>query len=302
MAYRIANKRKNKRKSSAQYVSKRSWRKKIITSALLALFVFLVWAFFFSPWFVVRFVNVSGTKTIDSFALQQSIQQAIAGKYFYFIPKAKLFLVSPGNIATRLKTQYPLLLSVSVHREFPDKIEVEVEERMPLGIWCKRTVADSKYISGWDGLQSRLAELNNDSVVSCYDYDKNGTIFQPAPHTIGSLITKIYDYTPDAAGLNIGSQAMSPKQIDFLSAAQQSLESSFQLHTEVVLWGNLSEGAAFYVSDGWFVILDPNQDLHQQLAVMQSALSQSIGSNESSLAYIDLRIKNRAYYRYKNGL
>ena len=71
------------------------------------------------------------------------------------------------------------------------------------------------------------------------------------------------------------------------------------IKTEQIILGTDNEGVVFYFADGWFLILNQKIDLNYQLQVLKNVLDQSIGNQASNLAYIDLRIQNKAYYKYK---
>jgi len=277
----------------------RNWKKRIILSASLALFVFVFWAIFLSPWMLVKKIEVKNNKTIDGNKVVDLVQKNIVGNYLYFIPKSKIFLIKPGKLSRALKQNFPILLQTNIRRIFPDKISLNIVERIPVGIWCKKNVDDSSYISGYEGLKSKLAESQNYSAISCYDYDENGVIFQQAPYTSGSLITKIYNHSQEAVANNVGEEVISRDLFEFLKNAQNKLQSEFGLNTEQIILGTGSEGSAFYFASGWFLILNQKIDLNYQFQVLKNLLSQSIGDQISNLAYIDLRIENRAYYKYK---
>jgi hypothetical protein len=276
-----------------------NWKKRILLSASLALSVFVFWAIFLSPWMIVKNIEVKNNKTIDGNKVVELVQKKIAGNYFYFIPKAKIFLIKPGDLSSALKQTFPILLQTNIRRIFPDKISLNIVERTPAGIWCKRSAGASAYISGYEGLKTRLAESQNYSAISCYDYDANGVIFQTAPYTSGSLITKIYDHGKRFVNSEIGDKVLDSNILDFLRSAQDKLNNEFKLKTEQVILGTDSEGVVFYFASDWFLVLNQKIDLNYQLQVLKNILDQSIGSQAPNLAYIDLRIQNRAYYKYK---
>ena len=291
------------KKSYKKIIYKKSgslnWKRRILLSASLAFFVFVFWAIFLSPWMLVKNIEVKNNKTIDGNKVLELEQKKIVGNYFYFIPKAKIFLIKPGDLSGILKQNFPILLQTNIRRIFPDKISLNIVERTPIGIWCKKGAPNGDYISGYEGLKSRLTESQNYSAISCYDYDADGVIFQTAPYTSGSLITKIYDHSQRFAGSKIGDRVLNPDILEFLHQAQAKLNSGFELKTEQIILGTDSEGAVLYFASGWFLILNQKGDLDYQLQVLKNVLDQSVGDQMPNLAYIDLRIQNRAYYKYK---
>ena len=87
--------------------------------------------------------------------------------------------------------------------------------------------------------------------------------------------------------------------MEFIQKAQDRLGADFGFKTEQIILGTDSEGAAFYFASDWFLILNQKIDLDYQFQVLRNVLDQSIGNQAPNLAYIDLRLKNRAYYKYK---
>jgi len=291
------------KKSYKKIIYKKSgslnWKKRMFLSASLALFIFIFWAIFLSPWMLVKNIEVKDNKTIDKNRVIDLVQKNIVGNYFYFIPKAKIFLIKPGGLSDTLKQNFPILLQTNIRRIFPDKISLNIVERTPVGIWCKKNTNSGNYASGYDGLRSRLTESQNYNAISCYDYDVNGVIFQLAPYTSGSLITKIYDHSQEFANSKIGDKVLNSNILEFIQKAQDRLGADFGFKTEQIILGTDSEGAAFYFASDWFLILNQKIDLDYQFQVLRNVLDQSIGNQAPNLAYIDLRLKNRAYYKYK---
>ena len=69
------------KKSYKKIVYKKSgflnWKKRILLSASLALFVFVFWAIFLSSWMLIKNIEVKNNKTIDGNKVVDLVQKKI---------------------------------------------------------------------------------------------------------------------------------------------------------------------------------------------------------------------------------
>ncbi len=93
----------------------------LMAFALLAL-LYLLWT---APIFQVNTVNIQGLQRISS--KEVSIELDLQGK--------PIFTVDPQAIRQQIITQFPEFRKVEVSLQFPNKVNLHVEERKPLFVW-----------------------------------------------------------------------------------------------------------------------------------------------------------------------
>ncbi|MDR9757383.1 MAG: cell division protein FtsQ/DivIB [Thermacetogeniaceae bacterium] len=118
----------------------------IITSSVLAFYYFTQ-----SPFFALKEIEVKGNKKLPQTEIVQKSGLSLGINYFD---------IDTGLVAKRLSS-IPVIASVEVNKKLPNRMEIVVEEREPLALYCTQ---DSFAVI--DG-QGYCIEKN----VSIHDYD-----------------------------------------------------------------------------------------------------------------------------------
>ncbi len=101
-------------------MSKRVWLSLVLLVVVAAILAAVAW---FSPLFVANKIEVEGNQRSSVEEIEQAAD----------IPQdAKLLPLSSKNIATRV-SQLPWVARVSVHKQLPDTVVIEVSEHQPVG-------------------------------------------------------------------------------------------------------------------------------------------------------------------------
>ena len=146
-----------------------------------------------------------------------------------------------------------------------------IEERDTLGVWCK---------SG-----------------DCFYFDKNGVIFEQAPRSFGSLVISIEDARDIEA--NLGSAVLDKNQVEFSSAVHGIIGRNFPFSSRTFF---ITKEAEYEIltSENWRLLLNKNEDSEYQLSNLKHLLDKEIQSRRGELEYIDLRLGNKVYYKYRS--
>jgi len=149
-----------------------------------------------------------------------------------------------------------------------------VEERIAIGVWC-----------------------NIES--SCFYFDKEGVIFEQAPKSSGSLILAIEDYRDFEASL--GSTVLTREDISFFRESRGLLSRNFPFSVNKFTVSEKSE-FELVTSESWRVLLDKKESPEYQLSNLKYLLDEEVAARRFELDYVDLRLGNRLYYKYKAEL
>ncbi|MEI6420517.1 MAG: hypothetical protein WCO30_02675, partial [bacterium] len=146
------------------------FRLSIILGSFILLFILLLVASW-QNYLRISNINVTGNMAISAESLSVAAKVSLSNNYGWIWPK-NFFIWYPKNeINESLKKQFPRLLEVDTNLGGFSKINIEVVERKPIGVWC----GDS---------------INKKS--PCYMLDEGGYIFDSAPNYTGSLYTHYY--------------------------------------------------------------------------------------------------------------
>ncbi len=232
----------------------------------------------FSPYLDVDAISVEGNQDISNREIEDRVMESIEGKYFNFFPKKNFFFVNEKNINAALKSNFDQLEVASIEKRFPGTISIRVTERKPELVWCSGGV--------------------------CYFVDKDGLAYGGATGTDEELrgngfLTVVDD---SAVPVDLGKTKINPDYIGFIEAANGMLRNDLKLdltesfHTAGIASGEISVKNG----EGWTVKLGSEFSIEDAKKVIQTLFEKELNEEvRKNLDYLDLRIKNKIYYKIK---
>lgn len=219
-------------------------------------------------------IKIEEQRLIKEQEIKTIVNSLLEEKKFYLVPQDKIFIFPARKIKEKLLGQFPMIKNIVLKRQLPDTLSLKIEEREKAGIWC-------------------LKESND-----CFYFDKEGIIFHPAPLMLSSLTLSIF-YSGQQIP-NLGQQVMGPEDIEKIFQIQRLCQQETSVY--LVSLENYQKDSfefKFVTKPGWRVFFDARGDFKEQVYVLSHTLEKEIGENQINLDYIDLRVRNRAYYKYK---
>lgn len=119
MAYRYKKPYRVKRKKPIFY--KRSFWIALLALLTAGSFVYFL---FFSQFFQIKEVRISGTKDVSQAELRS-----------FFSPE-NIFLTDTGKIKESILKNFPKIADIEIRRKLPASLTVEVREKTALALWC----------------------------------------------------------------------------------------------------------------------------------------------------------------------
>ncbi|MFH1759443.1 MAG: hypothetical protein ABH822_02715 [Patescibacteria group bacterium] len=246
-----------------KHTRRRRLRQKIKIYAWLVLVIVvvgaLIWWLFFSGFWEIRAFNIEGVKTVAEEDVLERLKQETG-------PTNNLWLWPSGEL---IFDDWPLLASVEISKNFfKQSIEVIVQEREPIGIWCASN--------------------------ACFWFDEEGVVFDVAPRPDGGLIVAIDDRQGDL-NIELGQTILSQKPwSNFMEIINSWLVGEMAIHNLTIdrERQELRTTTAFG-SDLFFSYrFNPKGNL---IALKQ--LRDKGGVDLRKVQYVDLRVENRIYYK-----
>jgi len=232
----------------------------------------------FSPYLDVDAVSIEGNQDVSKREIADQVAKSIEGKYFNFFPKKNFFFVNKKDINVALKSNFDQLEVASIEKKFPGTISVQVTERKPELVWCSGGV--------------------------CYFVDKSGLAYGGADGTDEELRKNGFLTVVDvsAVPVDLGKTKINPAYIGFIESAELMLRDDLKIdpaesfHTAGIASGEISVKN----SEGWTVKLGSEFSIEDAKKVIQTLFEKELNEEvREKLDYLDLRIKNKIYYKIK---
>ena len=235
-------------------------------------------AFFRISYFQVEKIEISGNSLIDGDDLTDAIKAKMEGRHLWLFPKANIFLIPQNNILAELSEKFKRIKKISLDKKYFSAIAVKIEERSNAVLFCEKE--------------------------DCAYADESGFVFEKAPYFSGAVFLKIIEQRNSDSGGNT-------KTIDEYLGSNLIAENEFKKILEFVgLIAKAGGGVLevflekeniyeFYDKEGWKIILNDKNEPQSAYLNLITALDANIKDKHPKLDYIDLRLGNKIYFKYK---
>lgn len=240
-----------------------------------------VYMVLFSPYLALGESQREGLERIDETLFQNTVETILSQRYLGSISRNRFFLVRPEDLERRLREQYPLARNITVRRIFPDALHISVEERDSLLLWCSA------------GICAHV--LEDGSVIPVTD------VYQEEANASRTIFLKDESGQP----FRQGEQVFDSEYALFPGQVRQALLEQFgiEIENEMTLTSRFANELRVKTQEGWEIYFGTQLPLEKSLSTLQLVLEKEIPTERrSQLAYIDLRIENRVFYRYQDGV
>lgn len=244
-----------------------------IYAGLAAFFVLLIGAGYlivYSSLFRITRININNTQ-IDADKIVENLKNFFTNqsKIAKFLGPDNSLIWKSEKIGEFLKN-YPQIAELKIEKDyFKREIKIGVLERERFGIWCQLTTN------------------------GCWWFDKNGVVFSEALRAEGQLINKVDDFS--GRSLNFGEPILEEKFLSNLIKIFEILEKS-DLKIKSLKLENLELQEV--VSDSPLMPkIYFSLRINPEFVVAALESIKKIGFEK--IEYIDLRVENRAYYKFK---
>lgn len=264
-------------------VKKRREEAPVRFSRIAFYFLFLVflgvaaYVFFFSPFLEINTIAISGTKNLSRENIFNDIRSEYGGKYLKFIPKNNLILVSNKRIERNIADHFRKIKSVEIRKIFPDTLQVNIEERKSLILWC--------------------------AGGPCYIVDERGYAYTgiglDSPEVSQNNLIKLVDNS--AQPVIMGEKILNEDYIIFLMNLREELsKTDVSINDEWNTPSLVAEEVEIKTQEGWRLYFSEKVIPDKALRTLKTFLEEEVpAEKKSQLEYVDLRVENRVYYKLR---
>lgn len=234
---------------------------------------------FFSSFLEIKRISLEGIVELKYEDVYNKISESFSGKYFYFIPKNNLILISRNRIDGEVSDSFKKISKVEVKKIFPDGIVVKIVERKALLVWC--------------------------SAGPCYIIDENGyaytwTDFESDEIKQNNLLSIVDNSGKSVA---IGEKVLDEEYMEFIMALKDELdrETGIKISNEYHVGSRIAEEVRVRVEDGWEIFFSTSLPMENSIQTFKTFLEKEmVDKDKGKLEYIDLRAENKVYYKFKD--
>lgn len=254
----------------------------IIGVAVFLLVALLIVFLFSSQRFKIKTITVQGNVTLATEKIVSGASGLLKNKSLGFIPLDSYFALPKKEIIENLESKFRRIKTVSVSRKMFSEMVIKINERTPTALYC----LDKK----------------------CSFVDEEGFAFEIAPYFSNTDFVKIYSRPSDfiyddsasifndIAGQERGEQIMSVELFQKIMRLKDKAEKEKIKIVKAVF--EKEKLYKIYSSEGWFVLLKTDSDMKMIFENLLVALRE-IGPSRLELEYLDLRLPNKVFYKFK---
>lgn len=248
-----------------------------------ALVIFLgltCWVFFFSGLLQIKKINFKeGISDEERSVFEKVIKEELKGSFLEFIPRNNLVLINCEKIEKKLEKQSKSIKKVVVSKKFPDELILELTIREGQFIFC---VQEKCFLV--DNMGEAYFQLDNLEL----DEFKNSLaeIRLKGQRTIG-----------------VGERIISSEKAQIYSQLAGLSEREPEFGFKNIFWLNslAAREIEMETEAGWKIIFSTEEPIEKQLKILEKVLENEIGDKRDQLEYIDLRVKEKVFYRLKSN-
>jgi len=242
----------------------------------------------------VSIITTEGNKITSTRDITKLIEKEISGNYLFLISKANTFIFPKNYIEKKLLVEFPRIEKLWISRIGFNGLQVHIVERSGQYLWCGELIDQNT--------------LPTDS--SCYFIDKDGYIFGTAPYFSGDAYFKFYgsedlDLTKSVIGQSL---TTSERYTDFIRMID-GLEKLGIYSQAIKIRSNGEYRVVLTKVDNTHAVnseiyYSREADVEVVLSNIETAMTsvefkKQFDENRASLLYIDLRFKDKVYYKFK---
>jgi cell division septal protein FtsQ len=259
-------------------IARRHRKKLILFGFLLVCTGGIFYFVFVSSYFTITRVEVLGVESISRDEVDGAVEKIFAQKKIGFFNSKNYFLAPVEKLRASLFEQFPKIEAIDLEKIYRDTLQIHIKERDTLGVWCLPA---------------------GDKPEDCFYFDKEGVIFEEAPKSFGQLILSVRDSRNIEP--HLGARVLDRKEVTYLGDLRGIMERNFAFGAQTI---EIRESGEFEVvtSEGWRVLLNKNDSVSSQLSNLKYVLDETIQARRSELEYVDLRLGNKVYYKYRGTI
>ncbi|MEK7203153.1 MAG: FtsQ-type POTRA domain-containing protein [Patescibacteria group bacterium] len=240
---------------------------------------------FYSDFFEVKNIDVSGNKNIITEEIIEIAERQIEKRRFFIFSQRNFFMFNGTQLEDIIAERF-FLEKVKVKKILSNKIKIEIFERSTSVVWISRSRA---YYIDPEGLVI--------SMVVDKDITKETIADQVAIYRHQIIAYNLpYIYDVEGREVEVGKKIASPRLVSFIIDLVGKLPKALSYEISYYNYNAQSREIAAVTAEGWQIKFSFDSDLETQIDNLSLLLKEKI-KNTKQLDYIDLRFGERIFYK-----
>lgn len=229
----------------------------------------------FFPNFQIQKIYVSGAERTSADNIKNIAAKAATKNFVsignWTLSSESIFLAKTAEIEKEILNSDAVIDSAVIAKKWPDGLEIKIKEREQIAIFCQQN--------------------------HCFEIDANGVIFDQTANSLPADI--IVRQNQLIENLAVGEPVVHKNIMAAIYEIEKNLKENFKIDIAQAL---ISTPIRLNIttSEGWDIYFDTGEDsnLSSQITKLNLLLKQEMSPEaRKNLEYIDLRFKDRAYYK-----
>jgi hypothetical protein len=270
---------------SPEFQKKKKKRFKTYTIAVASTLLVLIGLVVYlarRPNFLINEIVVEGNHVTTTETIQEMVRAKLQGNYLLVFPRSNALLYPRKDIEESLKANINRIKVVETKMFGSQVLNIRVEERSPFALYCED-----------------ISELYSPN--KCYFLDKEGFIFSVAPSFSGDVYFVYSRKEPIADP--IGKYFMPTAEFARISLFREELS---KISVKLRAFEVGTDEDRFILPNGGYIVWqstdDPGVVLSNLEALLQEPSVKSTSDFIDKVDHIDLRIKNKIFYKLKEEI
>lgn len=258
---------------------------KLLMGAVVASFFgIIIYIIFFSPFLVISKIEISGNNYLKIESIRSVVDPQLAGKHLDVANKNNLILASKQSIVDALKKKFKRVDEIEITKVFPDILKIKIKERESAAIFCSQN--------------------------ECFVVDNAGIPYAEADFTANELDESNLLIMHDNSNKKINRMEnfVDEGYVSYLLDIKKELKNELDLEIDKNLYtpSLISGDIRARTFAGWEIFFDKSLPIKREISTLKLVLEKidketNDKNNRDNLEYIDLRMNNKVFYKFKNS-
>ena len=276
----IVNKKKIRKKNELPKKKNKLSSRGLFYFSFIFFILTVAWTLFFSDLLDITKMEIVGLDKLEDASIREQVKNELTGKYFNLIKKNNLILFPEKKINKELQEKFKRIRKIAIKKKFAHEIIIEIDEinfKMLLCNLEQCVVLDEKG-SAYMANNFSQEELMEDNLITVID-SSNAQInseSNPLEADFQEFILQLNDYITGETEIKLKNQYETPSK----------MSGDLKVETE----------------EGWKIYFSESVGIEKEILMLKMILEHKIEKEQQKdLEYIDLRIPNKVFYKFKEG-
>ncbi len=249
---------------------------------LISFFGVSFYMFFFSGYLKMSNIKITGNNEINSFDIQNSLSGYLQVNFLKIIPKDNFLFISEKKVSELLKNNFKKIRAVTVSKEFPDSISINIDERKAVLVWCS---GEKCFLIDENGTAYSVADFNSSEISQNHLIRIND--MSERDIAIGQKITD-YDFEQYVIGIKNALKGIDLK----INSGDDAYSTPSNVANEIDV--KVESDVKIYFSTQF--------SLMSAIDSLDIIFKKEITRDKlESIEYIDLRSEGKVFYKFKEN-